>query len=356
MSTLRGYIFARPFEGERVPQHVQNIVLRDYCQRNGHQLLLAATEYAMPDSTLILESVLNEISQFDGILMYSLFQLPHAADNRANVIRRILDSDRTLHFAVENMTIYDDASATAVEQCWLVKTSLEDNHLSNKTPRTGMLRSFVQPLHKSTKRDYLARMNDDKVDCMRVAKQYGSDYWDGDRRFGYGGYQYRPGYWSPVAQSLIETYNLTSGSKVLDVGCGKAFLLHEMKQIEPGLEIVGGDISEHGIAGATDLIRPALRILDAREPLTFLDDEFDLVISLATLHNLQLFDLRNCLKEIERVARQGYIMVESYRDDAELFNLQCWALTCETFLNTDEWRWLFSDVGYSGDFEFIVFE
>lgn len=356
MSTLRGYIFARPFEGERVPQHVQNIVLRDYCQRNNHQLLLAATEYAMPDSTLILESVLNEIDQLDGILMYSLFQLPRAEDHRASVIRRILDSGRTLHFAVENMTISDAASANAIEQCWLVKASLDIESLPSEPPRTGVLRSFVQPLHKSTKREYLARMIDEKVECMRVAKQYGSDYWDGDRRFGYGGYQYRSGYWSPVARSLIETYNLTSGSKVLDLGCGKAFLLHEMKQIEPGLEIVGGDISHHGIAGATDLIRPALRLLDAREPLPFLDGEFDLVISLATLHNLRLFDLWNCLEELERVGNQGYIMVESYRSEAELFNLQCWALTCETFMDPEEWQWLFSKVGYSGDFEFIYFE
>ena len=47
----------------------------------------------------------------------------------------------------------------------------------------GVLREFVTPLHRATKRDYLARMNDDKVHCMLKAKQYGAEYWDGDRRY-----------------------------------------------------------------------------------------------------------------------------------------------------------------------------
>lgn len=342
--------------GERVPQHVQNIVLRDYCQRNNHRLLLAATEYAMADSGLILESVLQELDHIDGIVMYSLFQLPHEASERRSVIQRVLGAGRTLHFAVENMTVQDHTSAHAVEQCWLVKTALETHSDATGRSRIGEVRSFVQQLHGSTKRDYLARMMDDKVECMKVAKEYGRDYWDGDRRFGYGGYRYRPGYWVPVAQSLINTYGLRAGSKILDLGCGKAFLLHELKQLEPGLVIVGGDISQHGLDGATDLVRPTLRLIDARKPLPFAENEFDLVISLATLHNLRLFDLWNCLAEIERVGRQGYVMVESYRSESELFNLQCWALTCETFLDTDEWQWLFSMSGYSGDFEFIYFE
>ena len=97
----------------------------------------------------------------------------------------------------------------------------------------GVLREFVTPLHRATKRDYLARMNDDKVHCMLKAKQYGAEYWDGDRRYGYGGYTYRAGYWTPVAQQLIDTYKLTAGSKVLDLGCGKGFLLHELLTLEP---------------------------------------------------------------------------------------------------------------------------
>lgn len=220
----------------------------------------------------------------------------------------------------------------------------------------GKLQNFVTPLHNATKRNYLERMVDDKVECMKIAKQYGRDYWDGDRRFGYGGYTYMNGRWKSVAHAMIETYELSAGSKVLDVGCGKGFLLHEMLLLEPKLIIAGFDISEHGVSGATELTKEHLYIHKAQDPYPFLNDEFDLVISLGTLHNLRLFELKLALTEIERVGKQGYVMLESYRNAQELFNLQCWALTCESFFDKEEWIWLYSDFGYSGDYEFIYFE
>lgn len=356
MSVLRGYIFSRSFMGERAPQHVQNIVLRDYCSRNGHQLLLAATEYAMEDSTLILEAVLHELEHIDGIVMYSLFQLPRNDEERRDVMGRILSAGRSIHFAVEGICVRDSLTANKVEQYWEVKLAVDGVASGMSASRPGSLRNFVTPLHKSTKRDYLARMLDDKPLCMEMAKQFGAEYWDGDRRYGYGGYKFRPGYWKPVAESLIAAYQLGPGSKILDVGCGKAFLLHELLLIEPSLEVVGVDISAHGISGATDLVRPYLRQLDARQPLPFEDQQFDLVISLAVLHNFRLPELFSSLQEISRVGQQGYVMVESYRNPRELFNLQCWALTCETFMDVEAWKWLFRSTGYRGDYEFIYFE
>lgn len=220
----------------------------------------------------------------------------------------------------------------------------------------GQLRNFVTPLHQSTKRDYLSRMMDDKVECAKIAKQYGADYWDGDRRYGYGGYKYMPGRWKPVADALIKTYNLGPGSKVLDVGCGKGFLLHEMLLLEPGLQVKGFDISAHGIDHAPEGVKPYLFLHQAQLPYPFTDQEFDLVISLGTLHNLRLFDLKAALAEIERVGKQSYVMLESYRNEQDLFNLQCWALTCESFFDHEEWVWLYRQFGYSGDYEFIYFE
>ena len=214
---------------------------------------------------------------------------------------------------------------------------------------------YVTPLHKSTSRSCLERMNDDKVHCMLKAKAYEYDYWDGDRRYGYGGYKYIPGRWKPVAQALIDSYNLTNTSSVLDVGCGKAYLLYEMKLLLPDLRIAGFDISRHGLAGAKKEISDALFRGRAQDTYPFGDDEFDLVISLGCLHNLKIFELEKALSEIERVGKQGYIMVESYRNEQELFNLQCWALTCEAFFNHKEWPWLFDHFGYSGDYEFIYF-
>lgn len=217
-------------------------------------------------------------------------------------------------------------------------------------------KNFVTPLHQSTKRDYLARMVDDKDTCMGIAKKYGFDYWDGDRRFGYGGYKFIPGRWKPVAEALIETYHLGPGSKVLDVGCGKGFLLHEMLLLQPKLIVQGFDISFYGIEHSTSLVRPFLFQHDGREDFPFSDKEFDLVISLGTLHNFPLQDLKQAIKEISRVGKEGYIMVESYRNDLELFNLQCWALTCESFLDITQWQALYKEMNYSGDFEFIYFE
>jgi ubiquinone/menaquinone biosynthesis C-methylase UbiE len=220
----------------------------------------------------------------------------------------------------------------------------------------GKLKNFVTSLHQSTKRDYVARMIDEKVVCMLKAKEYESEYWDGDRRFGYGGYKFIEGRWQPVAEKLIQNYNLTNDSKILDVGCGKGFLLFEIKKILPDIKIIGIDISKHGFENSHPLVKKDIIMHRAEDVYPFKDKEFDLVISLGTLHNLRVFDLQKALSEIERVGKAGYVMLESYRNEQELFNLQCWALTCESFFDEEEWVWLYKHFGYSGDYEFIYFE
>ena len=220
----------------------------------------------------------------------------------------------------------------------------------------GKLVDYVTQLHQSTSRNYIDRMIDDKVHCMKKAKEYEADYWDGDRRFGYGGYKYLAGRWKPVAQALIENYNLSNESSVLDIGCGKGYLLYEMKLLLPNLRISGFDISNHGIATAKQEVKEQLFIHRAQDPFPFQKNEFDLAISLGCLHNLRIFELEIALKEMERVASNGYLMLESYRNEQEQFNLQCWALTCESFFDTKEWVWLYEHLGYKGDYEFIYFE
>lgn len=215
--------------------------------------------------------------------------------------------------------------------------------------------NVITPLHKKTQRDYIGRMVDDKVACMKVARAYGFDFWDGERRYGYGGYRY-DGRWATVAEALIENYDLPSDARILDVGCGKAFLLHEFKQLLPEAFVAGFDVSQYAIERAKETVRDALFVHDAKDLLPYADDEFDLVISLTTLHNLQIGGLKSALGEIERVGKNKYVVVESYRDELELFNLQCWALTCEMFLRPEEWVWLFEEFGYTGDYEFIYFE
>lgn len=219
----------------------------------------------------------------------------------------------------------------------------------------GRLLSIVTPLHKKTKRDYVGRMTDNKVECMKVAKQYGQKFWDGDRRYGYGGYKY-DGRWEAVARKLIETYNLPDNAKILDVGCGKGFLLYEFTRLLPNCSVAGFDISEYGLRSAKEEIKGNLFQYKAQDVYPFRDNTFDLVISLTTLHNLHVFELKAALSEIERVGKNRYIVVEGYRSEEELFNLECWALTCESFFKPQEWIWLFNEFGYSGDYEFIYFE
>ena len=219
----------------------------------------------------------------------------------------------------------------------------------------GNLLEIVTLLHKKTKRNYIDRMVDEKVKCMEISKQYGYDYWDGDRRYGYGGYKY-DGRWGIVARKLIETYNLQRDARILDVGCGKAFLLYELKKLLPDACVSGIDTSVYGIENAKAEIKENLFIHKAQDPYPFKDNEFDLVISLTTLHNLHVYELKSALKEIERVGKNKYIVVESFRNEEELFNVQCWALTCEAFFKPQEWTWLFDEYGYTGDYEFIYFE
>ncbi len=219
----------------------------------------------------------------------------------------------------------------------------------------GSLLNIITPLHKKTKRDYIARMVDSKVECMLKAKEYEGDYWDGDRRYGYGGYKY-DGRWKVVAEGLIQRHGLKDGAKILDVGCGKAHLLYEFKKLLPNAQIAGFDISKHGLADAPPEVRDCLFRYRAQDAYPYGDKHFDLVVSLNTFHNLRLFELKVALAEVERVGKNAYICVESYRNEQELFNLQCWALTCESFFDTAEWIWLYNHYGYTGDYEFIYME
>lgn len=215
---------------------------------------------------------------------------------------------------------------------------------------------FISELHKNTKRNYIERViKYDKAQCAKVAKQYGYDYWDGDRKYGYGGYHY-DGRWKIVAEKIVKYYNLQSGQSVLDVGCGKAYLLYEILQLVPGLIIKGIDISEYALANAKEEIKYCLQYGEAQN-IPFEDNNFDLVLSLTTLHNLKVFDLKKAIQEIERVSKKhSYIMVESFRNDIEEVNMLYWQLTCSSYYSIEEWEWLYQEWGYTGDYSFIFFE
>ncbi len=348
---LKGYNFSRSFLGERVPQHVQNIVINDYCKKNNYKLSLSATEYVFKDSEYILREVIKSISKYDGLIFYSIFQLPTKKKSREFLYKKLLTKKKIIHFAVEQQFARKKIDFFKIEKIYLLKQTLQKDH----EPILGKFKKFVTVNHLKSKRNYLGRMISQKVRSMKISKKYDRDYWDGKRDYGYGGYKYIQDYHKPLAKKLIKTYELNNNSKILDIGCGKGFLLYEIKKILKKIKIYGLDISRYAKKNAKKEIKKNIIIGDARKKLKFKDLEFDLAISINTFHNLKLPELSIALSEMERVAKKKFLCVESYRNEKEQFNLQCWALTAETLIDTIAWKWIFKNSNYSGDYEFIFF-
>ena len=217
-------------------------------------------------------------------------------------------------------------------------------------------REFVSLVHKSTKRDYLARVTQrDKAEVAELACKFDFDYWDGGRDTGYGGYKY-DGRWRKVADAMVAAYGIKPGMRILDVGSGKGFLLHDFTESVPGIEVAGIDISKYAVEHTMESVKPFCRVGPAHK-LPWPDKHFDLVVSINTLHNLYNYELWPAFREIERVARGAkYICVEAYRNEREKVNLMYWQLTCRAFHTPDEWAFVFKETGYTGDHEFIYFE
>lgn len=215
---------------------------------------------------------------------------------------------------------------------------------------------FGMEQHRRTSRNYVERVvQHDKAACAEVAIKFGKEYWDGERRFGYGGYHY-DGRWRGLAECMVRHYGLKPGATILDVGCGKGFLLYEFTQVLPGARVAGIDISAYAVQHGKAEVKSALQVANA-VALPFRARAFDFVVSVTTLHNLHNYDLWQALKEIERVARgPKHIIVETYRTEREKANLLYWQLTCRSFHTPAEWEWFFAQAGYSGDHSYIAFE
>lgn len=205
-----------------------------------------------------------------------------------------------------------------------------------------------------TKRDIAARGQTKTEEDRALARAFGKDFFDGDRRHGYGGFNYQPRFWQPVVPDFKKRYNLQAGSSVLDVGCAKGFMLFDFQQLIPGIHVTGVDISSYAIENAKEEVRSFVQTADARK-LPFPDKSFDLVISINTLHNLAGRDLEIALQEVMRVSKgHAFITVDAYRNDAEKEAMYAWNLTAQTILHVDEWKELFQRVGYTGDYHWFV--
>ena len=204
--------------------------------------------------------------------------------------------------------------------------------------------------YPKTKRDINSRVKDKTIEHQKIARKFDIDFFDGDRNTGYGGYYYNIKYWDKVVDDFINYYNLSDTSKILDVGCGKGFMLYDFKRKINNILVKGLDISEYAIKNSLEEVREDLIVGNATH-LPFEDDYFDLVISITTIHNLENEYLKKSLNEISRVSKKNsFITVDAYRNEDEKKIMHDWNLTAKTILNVDEWKKLFSETGYKGDY------
>lgn len=208
--------------------------------------------------------------------------------------------------------------------------------------------------YPKSKRNVDERGAEKSEEDRAIARKFGKEFFDGDRRHGYGGFSYQPRFWQPVIPTFQEHFGLSTASSVLDVGCAKGFMLYDFVELIPGIKVQGIDISDYAIANGIEDMRPFIQVADARE-LPFGDDAFDVTISINTIHNLERDDCGQALREIQRVSRSGaFITVDAYRDKAEKDRMYAWNLTAKTIMHVDEWKEFFDEVGYTGDYYWFV--
>lgn len=206
-----------------------------------------------------------------------------------------------------------------------------------------------------TLRDVKKRVHEKRLLDPIVAKEFGQKYFDGERRFGYGGYYY-DGRWNAVAKKLIKHYSLSQESRILEIGCAKGFLLHDLKKVQPKCSVRGLDISSYARDNAHEKVKEFIDLGSAHQ-LPYADNEFDLVIALNTIHNLPLKHCKEALCEIERVTKDSgakYISVDAWNNNEEKQRVLDWSLTARTLMHAEEWKKVFEEVGYEGDYWFTV--
>lgn len=208
--------------------------------------------------------------------------------------------------------------------------------------------------YPKTKRNLEERVASKTESDRAIARQFGREFFDGDRNHGYGGFNYMPRFWQPVIPTFKQYWNLSSNSSLLDVGCAKGFMLHDLAELIPGITVKGVDISKYAIENAMPDMRPHVEIANATN-LPFKDDSFDVVISINTIHNLEREECGKALQEIERVSRgKSFITVDAYRNEEEKERMYAWNLTAKTIMSVEEWILFFKEVGYRGDYFWFI--
>ena len=208
--------------------------------------------------------------------------------------------------------------------------------------------------YPKSKRNLDKRLSEKSPEIVKIAREFGKEFFDGDRKFGYGGLTYNPKYWANVVKDFVEYYEIKPDAKILDVGCAKGYMVYDFKRQYPGLEMHGVDISEYAIKNCHPEVKDNLQVGKA-ESLKFEDNYFDLVISINTVHNLELKDCVASIKEISRVSKgNSFITVDAYNSDEEKERMFKWNLTAKTIMSTNDWKDTFKKIGYNGNFYWFI--
>lgn len=211
-------------------------------------------------------------------------------------------------------------------------------------------------LYPKSKRPIDERAKLIKETDRAIARKFDVEYFDGDRLTGYGGYGYAERFWRDTVRQIVDYYELPEGARVLDVGCAKGFMMFDMKQYRPDLDIQGIDISQYAKNHAKEEMRDFITVGNANN-LPFEDNSFDLVIAINTLHNLPLIDCKQAFREISRVSKKdAFVMNDAWRNEKEHASMLGWNLTALTYMHVDDWKKLFEEVGYTGDYYWFIAE
>ena len=187
-----------------------------------------------------------------------------------------------------------------------------------------------------------------------VARQFAKEFFDGDRLFGYGGFGYHPRFWTDTAKRFKRHYNLADNASILDVGCAKGFMIHDLKLLMPNANVQGIDISQYAIDNAIEDMQDRVQVADAKD-LPFEDNSFDLVIAINTIHNLPLEECKTSIREIQRVSKKhAFLSVDAWRNDEQKKRMKAWNLTGLTMMHVDAWQALFEECGYTHDYYWFI--
>ncbi|HEY0833579.1 MAG TPA: class I SAM-dependent methyltransferase [Azospirillum sp.] len=209
-------------------------------------------------------------------------------------------------------------------------------------------------LYPKARRNIVARKDSQEAN-RAAARRYGFEYFDGSRDQGYGGYRY-DGRWVPIARQIIDHYGLKPGDRVLDIGCAKGFLVKDLTDACPGLEVYGLDISDYALTHAhPDAAGRLLR--GTADTLPFADGAFQAVLCINVIHNLERQRCINAIREIQRVSGgRAYVQVDAYRTPEEESIFLDWVLTAVTFGTPDFWHALFAEARFTGDYYWTIIE